>query len=55
MYMRLHVQYPLFFSDFYEISFSSTDIPKMNFKNQENPSTGIEVVQYGWTETDRQT
>jgi len=56
MYIGLHVNYPLFLSDFNEIEFSRQFFEKYsNFKFNENPSSGIRVVPCGMTEGRRDT
>jgi hypothetical protein len=53
MWKRLHVQYPLFLSDFNETWILSTDFRKsLNVKFHQNPSSGSQVVPCG--QTDRQ-
>ena len=50
MYIGLHVNYPLFLSDFKEISIFSTDLKKSNVKFHENQSNGRQVVPCGRTD-----
>jgi len=55
MYIRLHVQYPLFFSDFNKTLIFLTDIPKINKKKlMKIRSLGTKTFNAGGP-TDRQT
>jgi hypothetical protein len=51
MYIGLHVNYPLFSSDFNELGFSRQIFKKYsNIKFHENPSSGSRVVPCGQTD-----